>query len=214
MAEPDVAAGVRPVITLWESAGSQMEAIGQRLAEILGLPLHGQAVSSAGIARAFAADDSRDDQFIRLLQSFGSDSVVQDVLSQTDLASLHDRIAENARAVQRWAREGGVLMGRNGAYVLRDWPQALHVWLDGPEPARVNRAAEALDSASEMVAVQLRFEDELRVSMSVFSYGYDPRDLDYYDLVVNTCRLDVEDAAQLIAAAARTRHPAPAREEQ
>ena len=78
----------------------------------------------------------------------------------------------------------------------------------------MNRAAEALDSASEMVAVQLRFEDELRVSMSVFSYGYDPRDLDYYDLVVNTCRLDVEDAAQLIAAAARTRHPAPAREEQ
>ena len=38
MAEPDVAAGVRPVITLWESAGSQMEAIGRRLAEILGLP--------------------------------------------------------------------------------------------------------------------------------------------------------------------------------
>lgn len=49
------------------------------------------------IARAFAADNSDDDQFIRLLQSFGSDSVVQDVLSQTDLASLHDRIAENAR---------------------------------------------------------------------------------------------------------------------
>ena len=41
--------------------------------------------------------------------------------------------------------------------------------------------------------------------MSVFSYGYDPRDLDYYDLVVNTCRLDVEEAAQLIAAAVRVR---------
>lgn len=205
MVETDGAASARPVITLWESAGSQMDEIGQRLAEILGLPLHGQAVSSADIARAFDGDDSEDDQFIRLLQSFGSDSVVQNVLSQTDLASLHDRIAANDRAVQRWAREGGVLLGRNGAYILRDWPSALHVRLDGPEHARVNRAAEALDSTSEMVAVQLRFADELRVSMSVFSYGYDPRDLDYYDLVVNTCRLDVEGAAQLIAAVVRAR---------
>ncbi|MGB3955697.1 MAG: cytidylate kinase family protein [Brooklawnia sp.] len=96
-----------------------------------------------------------------------------------------------------------MLLGRNSAYILRDWPNVFNVWLDGPEPARVNRAAEASDLASEMAAVQLRFEDELRVSMSVFGYGYDPRNLEYYDLVVNTCRLDVEDAAQVIAAAAR-----------
>ncbi|MGB3955698.1 MAG: hypothetical protein WBL05_10545 [Brooklawnia sp.] len=108
MAEPRPEPAGRLVITLWESAGSRMEAIGQRLAEILDLPLHGQAVSSADIARAFAAgEDAEDDQFVRLLQGFGGESVVQNVLSETDLASLRDKISANTITVKRTAREGG-----------------------------------------------------------------------------------------------------------
>lgn len=199
----DVDAGGRPVITIWESAGSLMDEIAQRLSEMLNLPLHGQAISSAEIARVFSPeDDSGDDEFARLLHSFGPDSVVQTALSEADLASLREHTAQNTRSVLRHAREGGILLGRNGAYILRDWPNVLNVWLDGPEPERVNRAAEASDSASEMEALRLRLEDEIRVSMSIFSYGYDPRSIEHYDLVVNTCRLDVEAAAQLIAAAA------------
>lgn len=197
----------RPVITLWESAGSQMEAIGLRLGELLDLPVHGQAVSSSDIARAFSPDPDAEsaDELSRLLHSLGPDSALETALTAADLASLRDRISLNTRRVQQQAREGGILLGRNSAYILREWPNVLNVWLDGPEPARVNRAADRGEAAAELVALQLRLETQLRVSMSVFSYGYDPRDIEYYDLVVNTCRLDVESAAQMIAAAARAR---------
>lgn len=215
MALPDVEAGGRPVITLWESAGSNMVPIANRLGEILEIPVHGPAISSDDITRAFntvtgddtgdGADPDKADEFTRLLHSFGPSSVVQSALSEADLASLRDRIAQNTRSVLRHAREGGVLMGRNGAYILRDWPNVLHVWLDGPEAERVNRAADQAEVASELEALQLRLEDEVRVSMSIFSYGYDPRDLEHYDLVVNTCRLGVEEAARVIAYAARAR---------
>ncbi len=202
MTTADAGAAVRPTITLWESAGSQMEPIALRLAEILEVPIYGQAVSSDDIARAFDGETSGAEDLTRLLQSLGPDSAMQAALSGAELSSLRDQISLNTRAVERHARGGGILLGRNGAYILRNWPNVLNVWLDGPEHQRVNRAAELAHLPSEMAAVRLKLEDDARVSMSVFSYGYDPRDLEYYDLVVNTCRLDVEHAARLIAAAA------------
>jgi Phage integrase, N-terminal SAM-like domain len=39
---------------------------------------------------------------------------------------------QNTGTVQRCAREGGVIVGRNAAFLLSDWPTALHVKLDWP----------------------------------------------------------------------------------
>ncbi len=192
----------RPVITIWESAGSGMDEVARRVGELLDLPVYGQAISSAELAAAFEAPDDEDD-FARLLHGFGSETGIDATLSEADLASLQSWTEQNTRAVLKQARDGGVLLGRNGAYVLREWPGALHVWLDAPEPARVRRASEQSEAAEELEALRLRLEEDVRANLSVFSYGYDPRDLEYYDLVVNTCRLGVEAAAQLIAAAAR-----------
>ena len=47
---------------------------------------------------------------------------------------------ENTGTVQRWAREEGVIVGRNGAFILSDRPMPLHVKLDGPLPQRIERA--------------------------------------------------------------------------
>lgn len=194
----------RPMITIWESAGSQMEAIADRLGELLDVPVHGQAVSSIEIARAFDPDSESDDSALtKLLHNLGPDAQVQTTLSQADLDVLKARLSLNTRAIRRLADEGGILLGRNGAYILRDRHDVLHVWLDGPQAERVNRAADDADEATEFTALRLGLEDRLRAEMSVFSYGYDPRNIEYYDLVLNTCRLDVESAAQIIAAAAR-----------
>jgi hypothetical protein len=52
----------------------------------------------------------------------------------------YELVMENTGTVQRWAREEGVIVGRNGAFILSDRPMPLHVKLDGPLPQRIERA--------------------------------------------------------------------------
>ena len=53
----------------------------------------------------------------------------------------YDLVMANTRRVQREARQGGVIVGRNAALILANRPAALHVKLDGPLAQRIQRAA-------------------------------------------------------------------------
>ena len=112
-------------------------------------------------------------------------------------------VAANTRYVQEAAREGGVIMGRNGAFILADWPEALHVRLDGPVEQRVANAAQESGIDLERAAQRQKREDQIRADMSVELYGWDPREVDYYHLVLNTGTLDLDTCVDIILQAAR-----------
>jgi cytidylate kinase len=94
-------------------------------------------------------------------------------------------------------------VGRNGAFILADRPASLHVRLDGPRDERIARAARDSGIDLERAAKRQKREDELRAQMSFDFYGWDPTNDEYYDLVVNTGRLDLDTCAEIIAAAVR-----------
>ncbi len=54
---------------------------------------------------------------------------------------------DNNRTVLQYVREGGVIVGRNGAVILADRPHTFHVLLTGSVEDRVARAAERAGSA-------------------------------------------------------------------
>ncbi len=110
---------------------------------------------------------------------------------------------ENTRIVLEEAEAGGVIMGRNGAFILRGRPGALHVRLDGPLEQRVARAARESGIEVERARKRQKREDQVRADMSIDLYGWDPRDLDHYDLVLNTGLLDLDTCVAIIVAAAR-----------
>jgi cytidylate kinase len=105
--------------------------------------------------------------------------------------------------VQEEARQGGVIVGRNAALILANRPAALHVKLDGPLEQRIRRAAEESGIGLERAAKRQKREDQLRADMSLQLYGWDPREADRYDLVVNTGTMDLDACAEIIVQAAR-----------
>lgn len=108
-----------PVVTLFETYGSGAEYIGARVADSLGLPFHEQAFSSAQLEES-AQLREKEGLLARALSAMGQSSFggldVGDVSGgQRDSYQL---VMENTGTVLRWAREGGLIVGRNGAFIL------------------------------------------------------------------------------------------------
>jgi cytidylate kinase len=192
----------RPVVTLFESYGSGAGYIGPRVAQALGVPFHPQAFSSEEIENAMAERES-EGLLSRVFGAMGGEYVGIEggsvAMVQQD---KHDLVVENTRKVVEDARQGGVIVGRNGALILADWPAALHVKLDGPLRQRIERAARDSGIDIERAAKRQKREDQVRADMSIELYGWDPRETERYDLMVNTGTMDLDTCVDIIVQAA------------
>ena len=197
----------QPIVTLFELYGSGAEDIGPRVAEALGVQWEPQAFTSASIEEAEAArieqpDDGRAEpdlphprrqpQRPRRPRRAGA-------VRQSD----YELVQENNRHVLEATKDGGVILGRNGAVILADRPGAVHVLLTGAVGDRVARAAAAAGISGEQAARRQVREDAIRAEMSQKLYNWDPRDPSRYDLVINTSRLDVPTSVEIIVRASR-----------
>jgi hypothetical protein len=201
------------VVTLFESYGSGASYVSARVADALGVPLHVQAFSSEEIEAAMSVHESRG-LLTRVFTAMGGS-----VASYTggegpnilvaERGDTYELVAANTRYVQEAAQEGGVIVGRNGALILADWPGALHVRLDGPLEQRIARAAQESGIDLEQAAQRQKSEDQVRADMSIEFYGWDPREVDRYHLVVNTGLVDLDTCADIIVQVARTKAGRP-----
>jgi cytidylate kinase len=193
------------VVTLFESYGAGASYVGPRVAQALGVPFHGQAFSSEEIE---GAEARRENEGL-LSRVFGVMGGQYAALEGGSVATVqqdkHQLVVDNTRTVVEQAREGGVIMGRNGALILQNWPSALHVRLDGPLAQRVERAAQDSGIDVERAAKRQKREDQVRADMSIEFYGWDPRETERYDLVVNTGTMDLDTCVEIIAQAARVK---------
>jgi cytidylate kinase len=194
-----------PVVTLFESYGSGASTIGPRVAQALGVPFHAQAFSSEELENA---ENAREKEGLlgRVFAAMGGSYAGLEgpavAMAQRD---DYDLIMANTRQVQEEARQGGVIVGRNAALILASRPGTLHVKLDGPVEQRIRRAAEQSGISLERAAKRQKREDQIRADMSLQLYGWDPRDTERYDLVVNTGTMDLDTCVAIIVQAARVR---------
>lgn len=191
-------AGVPPVVTIYEFYGARGEEIGRAVAERLGLPFHAQAFSSDQLSdpRAATAEAA---ELVRVLSVLGG---AYGGIESRDVATVqrekYELTVSNTRAVWDEAEAGGVIMGRNGAVVLKNRPSTLHVLLTGSVDDRIAYAAEHDGVSLEEAAERQEREDQVRADMSITLYGWDPRQPDAYDLVLNTSRIPVAHATTSI----------------
>jgi cytidylate kinase len=172
------------------------------------VPFHQQAFSSEEIEGAMA-DRESEGVLARVFGAMGGAYTSYAGLEGPGVATAqrdnYNLVLENTREVQKAARAGGVITGRNGALILADWPGALHVMLDGPLQQRIERAAKDSGIDTERAAKRQKREDQVRADMSIELYGWDPRETTRYDLVVNTGSMDLDTCVDIIVAAARVK---------
>jgi cytidylate kinase len=111
--------------------------------------------------------------------------------------------------IQEAARGGNVvIVGRGGAYILRDFPGALHVFLRASEAVRVKTIMQRFNIASEDEARRrMKQADENWTAYIRQVYGHDRNHPAHYDMVLDTGRLGYDTTVEAILVALKERKP-------
>jgi cytidylate kinase len=213
-----------PVITI----GRQFGAGGTSVGELLARKLHADLLESRIIDEVAhrlqlpkeeveAEDEQPGSLLARLLVALGSASTEPLVPPEaaawqppnTDPAfDTRKAVLElTQHVIQEAARTGNVvIVGRGGAYILRDFPGALHVFLRAAEAVRVKAIMARFDITSEEEARRrLKRTDENWTAYIKQVYGHDRNLAGHYDMVLDTGRLGYETTVDAIIVALKGR---------
>jgi cytidylate kinase len=177
-----------PVITLSREMGSLGTDIARQLAETLGYRLVWREVINEAAARSGAPEmalDAIDD--LGLLE-------VRPTREQRQ--AYHHGVQQ---VVTELAGEGNVvIVGRAGQVVLRNYPNVLHTRIIAPLELRIQRTEADQHIATSAAQAQVQNSDRKRRAYVRQAYHVDWDDPELYDLVINTRRLTVAMAVDLI----------------
>jgi cytidylate kinase len=184
-----------PIVTLSHEIGAGGPEIGQNLAERLGLHYVDQELISEAALRYGLQEEklsSLDESKPSLLERFDAETRGYITVLQTALYEF----AEKDRVV---------LMGRSGQWLLRGIPHVLRVRVMAPFDLRVKHLGKRLSGQMgehtnpRMVHDMARRDDTEKAGRMRYLYEVDVRDPALYDLVINTERLSIAAAVELIA---------------
>jgi cytidylate kinase len=200
------------VVTVSAAYGAGGAEVAPAVAERLGLPFVDRAIPAqvAGrlgvpIAVAEANDETVVRGLWRLVTSLGAmPDPAGGVLPQTNTPDERSFRQQTERVLEEIADgDGGVVLGRAAALVLRDRPDALHVRLDGPRDRRLAAAVGRSGRPVDDVRRELEANDRGREAYVRHFYRTDPALCRHYHLVVDTTVLPLDTVVDLVVAAAR-----------
>ena len=112
--------------------------------------------------------------------------------------AMHDYIYDLA------IRNNLVILGRGGSILFRDYPPALHVRMIAQFTQRVQRVMKLYDLNSETAVKLVKEKDseKRRYYRKIFDANWN--NVRAYDMVLNTEKMGLEDAADIIVAAYQT----------
>jgi cytidylate kinase len=202
------------IVTVSAAYGAAGTEIAPAVAERLGLAFHDRAIPAQVAGRlgvtleeAEANDETVVRGLWRLVASLGTmPDPVGGVLPTTTLPDARAYRQQTERVLTEIADgAGGVVLGRAGAMVLRDRPDALHVRLDGPPERRLEAAARRSGRPIEEVRREMEANDRAREAYVRHFYRCDPAEAAHYHLVVDTTAFEIDTVVDLIVIAARGR---------
>jgi cytidylate kinase len=211
-----------PVITIGRQFGAGGSTVGEMLAEQLHVDVLESGIIDEVAQRlqlpkeeVEAEDEQPGSLLSRLLVALGSAS--SEPLIPPEATAWNPPNADPAfdtrkavlqitqNVIQEAARAGNVvIIGRGGAYLLHDFPGALHVFLGASKSVRVKTVMDHLKIASEEEARKLVDRtDENWTAYIKQVYGHDRNLAGHYDMVLDTGRLGYETTVAVILAAVK-----------
>jgi hypothetical protein len=202
------------VVTFSAAYGAAGAEVAPAVAERLGLPFHDRAIPAqvagrlgVSVEEAEANDETVVRGLWRLVASLGTmPDPVGGVLPTATLPDARAYRQQTERVLSEICEgAGGVVLGRAGAMVLQDRPDALHVRLDGPPERRLAAAVARSGRSADEVRREMDANDRTREAYVRHFYRCDPSSAQHYHLVIDTTAVPVETAVELVIMAARGR---------
>jgi cytidylate kinase len=202
------------IVTVSAAYGAAGAEISRAVADRLGLAFHDRAIPAqvagrlgVSVAEAEANDETVVRGLWRLVASLGTmPDPVGGVLPTATLPDARAYRQQTERVLTEIADgAGGVVLGRAGALVLRDRPDALHVRLDGPVESRLEQSAARTGRPREEVRREMEANDRAREAYVRHFYRCDPAEAAHYHLVVDSTAFEIGTVVDLLVLAARDR---------
>jgi cytidylate kinase len=184
------------ILTVSHEIGAGGPEIGQKVADQLGLHYVDQELISDAALRYGVLEEklsSLDESKPSLFERFDAETRRYITVLQTAVFEF----AEQDRVV---------LMGRAGQWLLRGLPHVLRLRVMAPFDRRVKRLAKKLSGQMgeqtnpRTVQDMARRDDQEKLGRMRYLYEVDLRDPSLYDLVVNTDKLSIDAAVEMVAA--------------
>lgn len=212
-----------PVVTIARQFAAGGEPVAQIVARKLGADLLDRGIMTEVARRLEIPDSEAEDEdespgsfLTRLLTALGSTTIEFSAppevaawappYSDPNFDPRRAVLSITQQVVREAARSGNaVIVGRGSAYLLRDEPGALHVFLQAPVAARLKYAMSAFGIGEEEAAKRMKQTDANRAAYIKQVYGHDWLHPSHYHLVIDTGHFGFEGSADLIVAAIRPR---------
>jgi cytidylate kinase len=218
-----------PIITISRQFGAAGRPIGERIAERFGAELLDREIVSVVAERAGIPEqeaEGYDEQLPGLWQRIAAalaagspDPAIPPLpVELMPATAVHERLARLTRAVIEEAADRGncVILGRGGAFIVGRRPNAVHVQLHAALEARVRYLGMRFEEIpadtrpDEASLLELcRTMDSRRSNYIRRLFGVDWQNPNNYDLSVDTGRVDLTTAADVIELVARRRIAVP-----
>ncbi len=208
-----------PVITIARQYGAGGEAVGQIVAARLGAEYVDKQIVAEVARRLELPDDEIEEHdeapgslLSRLLASLGTASIEFTAPPETAAwkPPYQDPAFDPGKAVLKITQEvvreaartgNAVIVGRGGAYILRDEPRTWHIFLRARDDFRLRTAMEVFGIDEDEARRRIKQTDANRAAYVRQVYGHDWLHPSHYDLVLDTGRLGFELAAESVLAA-------------
>jgi len=204
--------GAIDVVTISREFGAGGSELATALGERLGWPILDHALVER-VANRLRLDPRTVEQmdehpptlFSRIASALLIAPVESPMLIDTTEIMSPDAVADAATSAIREAANDPpvIIVGHGAQLLLRDRPGTLHLRLVAPPESRIDRICRRGGCDQRTALADIHRIDDARVAYVRRYQHHDLRDPMLYDLVINTGRIPVEDAADLVASEVR-----------
>lgn len=193
------------VITIGRQFGSGGHDIGKKLASLLEVPFYDkelltEAARSSGLSEeVFKSYDETPTNSLLYSLSVGAYSMGGMGSSYVHMPINHQVFLAQFDAIKKIADRGAcVIVGRCADYALNGRPHCLHVFIHADITERIRHVSERYQMSEKEAADLIAKTDKRRQNYYHFYSGKKWGALESYDLTLDSGRLGIDHAAQLI----------------
>lgn len=192
------------VITISRQFGSGGRSVGRLVAQKLGIPFYDkelveQVALESGFAPKFVEENGEHAPGSSVFAYAFAPQGVPGVMNGMSTADFLWKI--QCSTILQLAEQGScVIVGRNADYILKDHPNAIHAYIHADIPHRADRIVRLYGESEKSPETRLAEKDKRRKLNYQHYTGRTWGAAENYDICINTGKISVEQAAELIIA--------------